>query len=57
VIVMERESFTEDGKTDSVTAAWFVWRKGVRSQRFIVRDRRWLEDLARRGGAGKRRIA
>lgn len=27
LIVLPRTSFTEDGKTDSVTCAWMVWRK------------------------------
>lgn len=26
VIVLPRQSFTEDGKTDSVTCAWMIWR-------------------------------
>jgi hypothetical protein len=27
IIVMPRVSFTGDGKTDSVTCAWFIWEK------------------------------
>lgn len=28
LIVLPRISFTGDGKTDSVTCAWMIWRKG-----------------------------
>lgn len=36
VIVMPRYSFTRDGNTDSVTCAWFVWRKGDPTQKILV---------------------
>jgi len=34
--ILPRCSYTEDGKTDSVTTAWFVWAKGVRPQIQII---------------------
>jgi len=30
LVVMNRISFTGDGKTDNVTAAWFIWSKDVK---------------------------
>lgn len=35
-IVLPRYSFTRDGKTDSVTCAWFVWNKYSDTQRLII---------------------
>lgn len=40
VLVLPRISFTGDGKTDSVTCAWFIWRKAhVGPARLVVRGR------------------
>jgi hypothetical protein len=36
LIVLPRISFTGDGKTDSVTCAWFIWDKYATNQRIIV---------------------
>lgn len=40
LIVLPRISFTGDGKTDSVTCAWMIWRKpvshGFYAQRIII---------------------
>jgi hypothetical protein len=36
LIVLPRISFTGDGKTDSVTCAWFVWDKYSGSQRIVI---------------------
>lgn len=36
LIVLPRISFTNDGRTDSVTAAWFVWDKTTTEQRIII---------------------
>ena len=36
LIVMPRISFTANGKTDSVTTAWFVWDKRTKDQELIV---------------------
>jgi hypothetical protein len=38
LIVLPRISFTGDGKTDSVTCAWMVWRKNATQQRIIVAE-------------------
>lgn len=32
VLVLPRYSFTQNGKTDSVTCAWVVWQKGFSKQ-------------------------
>jgi hypothetical protein len=32
LIVLPRISFTGDGKTDSVTCAWYVWERGEHVQ-------------------------
>jgi hypothetical protein len=36
LIVCPRISFTGDGKTDSVTTAWFVWEHGKTGQRIEI---------------------
>lgn len=36
LIVLPRISFTGDGNVDSVTAAWFVWKKGVAEQSIVI---------------------
>lgn len=36
LIVLPRISFTNDGKTDSVTCAWMVWEKSIFAERRIV---------------------
>lgn len=36
LIVLPRISFTNDGKTDSTTTAWFCWIKGCKEQEIIV---------------------
>ena len=49
VIVMTRMSFTNDGKTDSVTTAWFVWLRGWSGEaRLVVEDLRGDERAAQR---------
>lgn len=45
VIVLPRISFTGDGRTDNVTCAWLVWRKGVRGQRVEIITKRELAIL------------
>lgn len=39
IIVLPRISFTGDGKTDSVTCAWFVWEKWNPNQRIYIHPR------------------
>lgn len=36
LIVLPRLSFTGDGKTDSVTCAWFVWERGAHTQQIEI---------------------
>jgi hypothetical protein len=36
LIVLPRISFTGNGKTDSVTCAWIVWRKQCNTQRIAI---------------------
>lgn len=36
LIVLPRISFTGNGKTDSVTCAWMVWRKNATQQRIVI---------------------
>lgn len=38
LIVLPRISFTGNGKTDSVTCAWMVWRKGATQQRIVIAE-------------------
>ena len=44
MILNPRPSFTGDGSTDSVTAAWFVWRKGGSWDRVAARPFVFLKD-------------
>ena len=44
MILNPRPSFTGDGSTDSVTAAWFVWRKGWSWDRVGWHGRLFLKD-------------
>lgn len=32
LIILPRMSFTEDGKTDSVTCAWMIWSKEIKNK-------------------------
>lgn len=49
VVVMTRMSFTGDGKTDSVTTAWFVWRRHWSGHaRLVVEDLRGSERARQR---------
>lgn len=38
LIVLPRISFTGNGKTDSVTCAWMVWRKQCNTQRIVIAE-------------------
>lgn len=38
LIVLPRISFTNNGKTDSVTCAWMVWRKNAERQQIAVAE-------------------
>jgi hypothetical protein len=40
MIVLPRYSFTENGKTDSVTCAWLVWCQGLRGSIYIAKKSR-----------------
>jgi hypothetical protein len=41
VIVMSRMSFTDNGRTDSATTAWFIWRRHwVGTPQLVVEDLR-----------------
>lgn len=43
IILNPRPSFTENGKTDSVTSAWMVWKKGNRWNTEINFAQGWNE--------------
>jgi hypothetical protein len=39
VIVLQRISFTGDGKTDSVTCAWMIWDQAIKDKGIVVSPR------------------
>lgn len=56
VLVLPRHSFSGDGKTDSVTGAWMVWRRDrVATGAIQIRSKQSCgiaRSLSRRGGDG-----
>lgn len=42
IIGQPRPSFTGDGKTDSVTHAWFVWDKNYTGQTNVIWEVNWI---------------